>query len=196
MWTGQHKWESRSSYAHMHCLKLSGSPPQCNQLLLNSSDQSNNWWLSNGTEGCGCLVYSSLCVLACALFQLRNSCHVLYFTVWGTTAKTNQKAKAQPCCCCHDEPVKHCLYGGTDVPKRWGIPQVSESGGIHLSLMIVDGHFLDWGTTQMWLSLPTADVLSTIVKRWMLMDVDKLSSCSRFYDSVVGFTGQKTQPKA
>ena len=22
------------------------------------------------------------------------------------------------CCCCHDEPVRHCLYMGTDVPKR------------------------------------------------------------------------------
>jgi len=44
--------------------------------------------------------------------------------------------------------------------------------------------------------LPTADVLSTIVKRSMLTDVDKLSSCSRFSDSVVGFTGQKTQPTA
>jgi len=30
----------------------------------------------------------------------------------------------------------------------------------------------------------------------MLTDVDKLSSYSRFSDSVVGFTGQKTQPKA
>jgi len=30
----------------------------------------------------------------------------------------------------------------------------------------------------------------------MLTDVDKLSSCSRFSESVVGFTGQKTQPTA
>ena len=30
----------------------------------------------------------------------------------------------------------------------------------------------------------------------MLTDVDKLPSCSRFSDSVVGFTGQKTQPTA
>jgi len=30
----------------------------------------------------------------------------------------------------------------------------------------------------------------------MLTDVDKMSSCSRFSDSVVGFTGQKTQPTA
>jgi len=56
--------------------------------------------------------------------------------------------------------------------------------------------FIDWGTTQGRLSLPTADVSSTIVKRSMLADVDKLSSCSRFSDSVVGFTGQKTQPTA
>ena len=102
------------------------------------------------------------------------------------------------CCCCHDEPVRHCLYGGgdKDVPKRWGNPPDSESGGIRLSLVIVDGHFIDLGTTQGRLSLPTADVLSTIVKRSMLTDVDKLSSCSRFSDSVVGFTGQKTQPTA
>jgi len=31
--------------------------------------------------------------------------------------------------------------------------------------------------------LPAADVLSTIVKQSMLMDVDKLSSCSRFSGS-------------
>jgi len=36
------------------------------------------------------------------------------------------------CCCCHDEPVRHCLYGGTDVPKRWGIPPDSHSPGTHL----------------------------------------------------------------
>jgi len=56
--------------------------------------------------------------------------------------------------------------------------------------------FIDWGTIQGRLSLPTADVLSmsSIVKQSMLTDVNKLSSCSRFSDSVVGFTGQKTQP--
>jgi len=53
--------------------------------------------------------------------------------------------------------------------------------------------FIDWGTTQGRLSLPTADILSTVVKRLMSTDVDKLSSCSRFSDSAVGFTGQKTQ---
>jgi len=36
------------------------------------------------------------------------------------------------CCCCHDEPVRHCLYGGTNVPKRWGIPPDSHSPGTHL----------------------------------------------------------------
>jgi len=56
--------------------------------------------------------------------------------------------------------------------------------------------FINWGTTRGRLSLPTADVLSTIVKRSMLTDVDKLWSCSWFSDSVVGFTGQKTQPTA
>jgi len=45
--------------------------------------------------------------------------------------------------------------------------------------------FIDWGTTRGRLSLPTTDVLSTIVKRSMLTDVDKLSSCSQFSDSVV-----------
>jgi len=34
------------------------------------------------------------------------------------------------------------------------------------------------------------------VKRSMLTDVETLSSCSRFSDSVVGFIGQKTQPTA
>ena len=56
--------------------------------------------------------------------------------------------------------------------------------------------FIDWGTTQGRLSLHTADILSTIVKRSMLTDVDKLPSCSRFSDSVVGFTGQKIPPAA
>jgi len=88
------------------------------------------------------------------------------------------------------------IWVDKDVPKRWGNPPDSKSGGICLSLVIVDSHFIDWGTTQGRLSLPTADVLSTIVKRSMLTDVDKLSSCSRFSDSVVGFTGQKTQPTA
>jgi len=36
------------------------------------------------------------------------------------------------CCCCHDEPVRCCLYGGTDVPKRWEIPPDSHSPGTHL----------------------------------------------------------------
>jgi len=63
----------------------------------------------------------------------------------------------------------------------------SGSGGICLSLVIVvDSHFIDWGTTQGRLSLPTADVLSTVVKRSILTDIDTLSSCSRFSDSVVG----------
>ena len=102
-------------------------------------------------------------------------------------------------CCCYDKPVRQLLiWGDKDVPKRWGIPPESESGGICLSLVIVDSHLLTGApmTTQGWLSLPTADVLSTIVKQSMLTDVDKMSSCSRFSDSVVGFTGQKTQPTA
>jgi len=35
-------------------------------------------------------------------------------------------------CCCYDEPVRRCLYGGTDDPKRWGIPPDSHSPGTHL----------------------------------------------------------------
>ena len=88
------------------------------------------------------------------------------------------------------------IWGDKNVPKRWGNQPDSKSGGIRLSLVIVDSRFVDWGTTRGRLSLPTADVLSTFVKRSMLTDVDKLSSCSRFSDSVVGFTGQKTQPTA
>ena len=97
------------------------------------------------------------------------------------------------CCCCHDEPVTHCLYGGTkNTPKRWGNPPDSKSGGIRLSLAIVDSHFIDWGITQGRLSLPTADVLSTIIVKWsMLTDVDKLSSCSRFSRLCSGFYRSK-----
>jgi len=51
--------------------------------------------------------------------------------------------------------------------------------------------FIDWDTTQGRLSLPTADVLSTIVKRSMLTDVDKLPSCSRFSRLCSGFYRSK-----
>ena len=88
------------------------------------------------------------------------------------------------------------IWGDKEVLKRWGIPPDSESGEIRLSLVVVDSHFIDWGTTQRRLSLPAANVLLTIVKQSMLTDVYTLSSCSRFSDSVVGFTGQKTQPTA
>jgi len=50
--------------------------------------------------------------------------------------------------------------GGQNVPKRRGNPPDSKSRGICLSLVIVDSHFVDWGTTRGRLSLPTADVLS------------------------------------
>jgi len=33
------------------------------------------------------------------------------------------------------------IWGEKDIPKRWGIPPDSESGGIRLSLVIVDSHF-------------------------------------------------------
>jgi len=97
-------------------------------------------------------------------------------------------------CCCYDEPVRHCLYGGIKMSRRdeefhqiWRDPSLPRGSW---------QPYINWGTTQGRLSLPTADVLSTIVKQSMLMDVDKLSSCSRFSDSVVGFTGEKTQPTA
>jgi len=114
-----------------------------------------------------------------------------------TNRLTAWKHSRKSCCCCHDEPVRQLpIWGNKDVPKRWGIPPNSESGGIRLSLVMVDSHLLTGGTTHGRLSLPTADVLSTIVKRSMSTDVDKLSSCSRFSDSVVGFTGQQTQATA
>jgi len=91
-------------------------------------------------------------------------------------------------------PSGTAYMGGQNVLKRWGIPPDSESGWIRLSLVIVYSHSNNWGTTWGRLSLPTADVLSTIVKQSTLTDVDKLSSCSLFSNSVVGFTGQKTQP--
>ena len=34
------------------------------------------------------------------------------------------------------------IWGDEDVPKRWGIPPDSESGGIRLSLVVVDSHLL------------------------------------------------------
>jgi len=49
-------------------------------------------------------------------------------------------------------------YMGGQMSRRdedWGIPPVSESGGICLSLVIADSHFIDWGTTQGRLLLPT-----------------------------------------
>ena len=42
-----------------------------------------------------------------------------------------------------DEPVRQLpIWGDKDAPKRWGIPRDSESGGIRLSLVIVDSHLL------------------------------------------------------
>jgi len=93
-------------------------------------------------------------------------------------------------------PSGTAYMGGQKMPQRdEEFHQTLNLEG-SISLVIVDSHFIDWGITQGRLSLPTADVLSTIVKRLMLTDIDKLSSCSRFCDSVVGFTGQKTQPPA
>ena len=69
-------------------------------------------------------------------------------------------------------PSGIAYIGGTKMSQRWGIPPDSESKEIRLSLVVVDSHFIDWGTTQGRLSMPTADVLSTIVKRSMLTDVD------------------------
>jgi len=83
------------------------------------------------------------------------------------------------CCCCYDEPVKQLpIWGDKDDPKRWGIPPDSESRGIRLSLVIVDSHLLTGAPLKGSCHCP------------------QLSSWSRFSDSVVGFTGQKTQPTA
>jgi len=78
--------------------------------------------------------------------------------------------------------------GDKNVPKRWWNPPDSECGGICLALVKVHSHFIDWRTTQWRLSLPTADVLSIIVKQSMLTDhTVKLQSvlrlCSGFYRS-------------
>jgi len=39
-------------------------------------------------------------------------------------------------------PSGTAYMGDKEVPKRWGIPQDSESGGIRLSLVVVDSHLL------------------------------------------------------
>ena len=81
--------------------------------------------------------------------------------------------------------------GGQNTPKRWGNPPDSKSGGIRLSLVIVDSHFIDWGTTQ---GVGTVVAHSwRIVDHCQTMDVDgcrqtvKLQSvlrlCSGFYRS-------------
>jgi len=54
------------------------------------------------------------------------------------------------------------IWGDKNTPKIWGIPPDSKSRRIRLSLVIVDSHFIDWGTTQGRLSLPAADVLSAV----------------------------------
>ena len=51
------------------------------------------------------------------------------------------------CCCCYDKPAtpRHQalpIWGDKEVSKRWGIPPDSESGGIRLSLVVVDSHLL------------------------------------------------------
>ena len=91
------------------------------------------------------------------------------------------------CCCCHDEPVRQLpIWGDKDVLKRWGIPPDSESGGIRLSLVLVDSHLLIGAPLKGSCRCP-----QLTIKRSMLTDVDKLPSCSRFSDSVVGFTAVK-----
>jgi len=56
--------------------------------------------------------------------------------------------------------------------------------------------FINWGTTQGRLLLPTADILSTIMKQSMLTMSTNCQAAVGSPDSVVGFTGQKTQPTA
>jgi len=72
------------------------------------------------------------------------------------------------CCCCYDEPIRHCLYGGQRGPEEmrnstrlwiWRDPSLPRGNW---------QPFINWGTTQGRLSLPSADVLSTIVKQMML----------------------------
>ena len=135
----------------------------------------------------------------------------------STRSSTNQKEpQRHPCCCfsCNEPDQRlsstqgleqwRCdlllllswrarqalpIWGDENVPKRWGNPPDSGSRGIHLSRDSWQPFYWLGGTTQGQLSLPTTDVLSTIVKWSMLTDVGKLSSCSRFSDFVVGFTG-------
>jgi len=61
------------------------------------------------------------------------------------------------------------IWGDKNVPERWGIPPDSESGGICLSLVIVDSHFIDWGHHS------RAAVVAhswRIVNRCQMLDVD------------------------
>jgi len=89
---------------------------------------------------------------------------------WRTMTMANATAEwyTPTCCCCHDEPIRHCLYGGQRGPeemrnstKLWFWRDPSLPCGSWQP-------FINWGTTQGRLSLPTADVLSTIVKQSML----------------------------
>ena len=141
----------------------------------------------------------------------------------SSAAMTRHPTSAGRCPDVHLRVSVDVLYKGRFISKRWPWPVVvvvvmtSPSGTAYMGgqmsrrdeefhrlwirrdLSLPRGSwqpFINWGTTQGRLLLPTADVLLTIVKRSMLTDVDKLPSCSRFSDSVVGFTGQKTQPTA
>jgi len=58
-------------------------------------------------------------------------------------------------------PSGNAYMAGQDGDRR-GNPPDSGSGGICLSLVIVDSYFINWGTTQGRLSLPTADMLSNV----------------------------------
>ena len=60
------------------------------------------------------------------------------------------------------------IWGGTDVPMRWGIPPDSESGGIRLSLVVVDSHLLTGAPLKGGCSCPQL----TIVNHCQTIDVD------------------------
>ena len=85
------------------------------------------------------------------------------------------------CCCCYDEPVRQLpIWGGQRCPK-----EMRNSTRLWIRRDPSLPHdswqpFIDWGTTQGRLSLPTADVLSTIVKHFDLEFLTSQKSTMKF----------------
>jgi len=77
---------------------------------------------------------------------------------------------------------------GQRCPEEMRNPPDSESGGIHLSLVIVDSHLLTGAPLKGGCRCPQLTYCQTI-------DVDGCGHTVKL-QSVVGFTGQKTQPAA